>query len=923
MPVLGRLPLRLLPIGVLTAFCLDPFASCLGGASAVRQSSSDSERAPGPGVHAAVQVVAPLLAEASSARTDSTGALQGARVLAPAPAPAPLPGPALEASVFAEESDYPEGSAQAVELLRWVTAYGTGIEAVVDLTPYSPLLHAASEEGKLTFYSFIDTWVDNRSGLDIVYLNNITQKCYPAVQFYGNGWGLDAELLFWPAAPSVQADTRPYASVTLASGFFGSTYRIGAISTHLGTLMDSGSGVDLLETVDLTDAKSATVYPCSDGAEVQRSALLGYLAQESQNAAVNGDPKLIEGVDYLAQDMFEMLAAEQLARITIISKQADNLSATASYDPRLMQVSVGTPVYFDLGEVYTDYRLDIEQDGEKSDYWTNSSTPFYPVGNVTAVDNGTLTLVLNVTCLPDNATHDMPHFAVPKTHKGIEQVRKFVFMAQKLGLAYGQQDHNKSKFNTNLVQSGEQAMSGQHVDGPPLLLAPKLNKEELEQVKELGKVDLTNLSPGASQIKLLQAKPSLAGRRHPFNFAKKESVCVVAQRRQGHLFNRAFSLPTLRADDRVLLQLSVTGHGWSATTEQCGEYCHAVYHIAFNGTNVLNATQWRDDCKANPTGSMQRGTWMESRNGWCPGSVEPGLFVDVTDWVTSGANFATVDLSVWSSVLESYEPYTDYGGFALGDSASLSVGLSLFVYAGAAVNEIRLQPRAYTAAEAALRDGSSAPSALQPPAHPVSAVLPAFIQAKHASRPSDASRKRREAKLPRPRMRRRLREALLLARGLGAVSRGSAQLAMKPSAGRLRGLRRSLRGASEERFDFEKRAPWYFYNSTNESAADLLNPMRVPVFTNSIQQGNSRILTMNLSRQLLPEAWGQVALHLHVHKPPGKLETDHWDRECSLGLLLSHASTVSELKNGAPSTVALHHQQPVRVEAKQVPLAAS
>merc|ERR1719291_1313534 len=90
-----------------------------------------------------------------------------------------------------------------VELLRFVTAYGTGIESLVDLTPYSPLLDAGRTSDKgLSMYSFIDTWVNNDTGSDAMYMHNVTEQCYPIARSYGNGWSLSAELVFWPQVQS-------------------------------------------------------------------------------------------------------------------------------------------------------------------------------------------------------------------------------------------------------------------------------------------------------------------------------------------------------------------------------------------------------------------------------------------------------------------------------------------------------------------------------------------------------------------------------------------------------------------------------------------------------------------------------------------------------------------------------------------------
>lgn len=50
-----------------------------------------------------------------------------------------------------------------------------------------------------------------------------------------------------------------------------------------------------------------------------------------------------------------------------------------------------------------------------------------------------------------------------------------------------------------------------------------------------------------------------------------DRVCLIAQRRQGNFFSRKFNLPSIKPGERVVLQFTVTGHGWQGTTEQCGE----------------------------------------------------------------------------------------------------------------------------------------------------------------------------------------------------------------------------------------------------------------------------------------------------------------------------------------------------------------
>jgi len=179
---------------------------------------------------------------------------------------------------------------QTVELLRFVTAYGTGIETLVDLTPYSPLLQAGKESSKgLTAYAFIDTWVNNESGSDAMYMNNITEQCTPIVRSYGNGWSLSAELVFWPKNwSSSKAKGRraaqpvvPKHSVTLSSGFYGGNFPLGRIRVHQGKMHSNSSAVLLENAVDFLGAAKAEVYECGQGKdEIEYAARLGFLAQQ-------------------------------------------------------------------------------------------------------------------------------------------------------------------------------------------------------------------------------------------------------------------------------------------------------------------------------------------------------------------------------------------------------------------------------------------------------------------------------------------------------------------------------------------------------------------------------------------------------------------------------------------------------------------
>ena len=70
------------------------------------------------------------------------------------------------------------------------------------------------------------------------------------------------------------------------------------------------------------------------------------------------------------------------------------------------------------------------------------------------------------------------------------------------------------------------------------------------------------------------------------------------------------------------VRLFVTGHG-QGNTDNCGEFCELVHHLGVDGAEAASLDVWRADCDQNPINN-QKGTWMYSRAGWCPGAdVKP------------------------------------------------------------------------------------------------------------------------------------------------------------------------------------------------------------------------------------------------------------------------------------------------------------
>lgn len=832
---------------------------------------------------------------------------------------------APRAAVFGEQaSAYPDHAQQAVELLRFVTAYRTGLDSIIDVTPYSPMLKAvAGEAGEIEFYSRIDTWVDNSTGQPVLYLNTTTGQCHEEKEFYGNGWQLDAELLLWPEGDEL-ADTRPRESVTIGTGYFGSSYDIGSITVHEGRLFvgeggASNSSVHLDAAVDLSSVVEAPIYQCKDGAgEVQGSALMGFLAQEVRSFVRSN---LTEEAQALADNIYTMLAQGHLVEVEVnrsaVESRAHRFQGTQPAEP--VHVEVGSPVYFAPWDVYVDLYIG-------NGMWSTGPLPFEPVGRVTSISNGTLDIELDNECAPSDSLNGMPRIMVPSQPDALSSIMDLVNTTKRIGVKLGQED---ARHSTSFIDGGrDDSTRVGFNDSRPLLLSAN-DDSEVVPTPILGNVVLTSLTGGmAVPVSLMQRDDASENEDDDDDASRGKRVCVVAQRAQGRLFHRDFNLSSLAPNERVVMQLAVTGHGWSATTDQCGEYCHAVYRVRLNGQSAANITQWRDDCRDNPIGERQHGTWFESRNGWCPGSVEPGLYVDVTDWAQSDLNRAIVDVVVWSNRTQSYAPYTDYGGFALGDNAKLTVGLSFFVYPEGAVQAIRAQEHAYTAAELALRDGSSMPSALMPPDQPdflqslapvalISPMRPAGTAVQHPGRsntergatliekvierqasflerlfvpwrtqdaPEDVADGREDGLsfLEGSLAQSKLRKVLVHEARRGSTGSDHDQASFNSSA------TPAPEASSEGRYDVEAHAPWYFYNASRDSLGDGV--VRVPVFTKRLVQSNSQITRMKVQASSLPQSWGQAALRLRLSKPAGDLKIDHWDRECSLGVFLQNSS---------------------------------
>lgn len=749
-----------------------------------------------------------------------------------------------------------------VELIRFITGYKAPLEVLVDITP---LLQYLGDDGysTSTFYAFVDTWASNDSMLSYIFLSNVTGQCTPIQKNGGNGWSLTVDLVLWNSTSSSTSTTSttttsttsvssgfalagvvPKLTVTISPGFDGgnpnSGFGFGKITVHEGVLTSDRKSVLLDKAVDLAANGQATnppIYLCNSANDLHTAAYWGLLSRPAVvPGTLRGDGTL-ENIEF---SFLSSLYSNKLVGTRIQSVSSDGTLITVTLTDA-GEPSVGMVVYFSSN---------IYSPREFNGTWFNSSFGFSHVGNVTAVDGKVVTIQLNnySGCITSSLleTYKQGLLILPQSATILASTNATVMAAASWGMAninYGL--GSGSCFDALLLNesnvSDSSAAGGQNVS--------------FSLMESIGRVSLT--PPAQSSVD-----------------ASGSHVCIVHQSCQGRLFSRSFNV-TLLPGDVALLHLITTAHGWEYTTEQCGEYCEALYNVRLNGANTANVSEFRDWCKLNPTGPSQHGTWDESRNGWCPGSVQPGLYFDVTQSILTGVNTLDFDLFVKSNVTGQHELYTDFSGWPLNNGAIVYVTASLVVFDAASVAKVRARQGARTAVEAALQTGSSAVSSGQGTVHMAGDAPAALV----AMEPSPISgRLLRSERLPRSQSHRDEYKESLLEK---ASSPDSAQLP----------------------FDFEARAPWYSYNSNasaDGSVRNLTGANVVNLFQDALMQGARRNVTVEIGRQAFSGVWQQAALHLQIGQPVG-LEMDHWDHTGGVGIVLRESSLPPGVKVAAMS----------------------
>ncbi len=117
----------------------------------------------------------------------------------------------------------------------------------------------------------------------------------------------------------------------------------------------------------------------------------------------------------------------------------------------------------------------------------------------------------------------------------------------------------------------------------------------------------------------------------------------------------------------VKFRVNKSGHG-ADDNGNCAEFCPKYYRVFANGTNVAgNVYVWRDDCGSSHTWP-QGGTWLYSREGWCPGERSELREFELGQYMTfPGENAVNLDLESisWSGGQPYY--YIDAQVVAYGD----------------------------------------------------------------------------------------------------------------------------------------------------------------------------------------------------------------------------------------------------------------
>jgi hypothetical protein len=125
----------------------------------------------------------------------------------------------------------------------------------------------------------------------------------------------------------------------------------------------------------------------------------------------------------------------------------------------------------------------------------------------------------------------------------------------------------------------------------------------------------------------------------------------MASRSYGSLSNDTQLAPVTVDLDPAATQWSLrsrlTGHGHNSNDgsyPHCCEWKDNTHYLHANGTQIDDWHIWQEnDCALNPV-YPQGGTWLGSREGWCPGDLVKDHFTELTPYVSG--NSLTLDYSI-------------------------------------------------------------------------------------------------------------------------------------------------------------------------------------------------------------------------------------------------------------------------------------
>lgn len=532
----------------------------------------------------------------------------------------------------------------SVELLRYITPYMQNMDVLVDVSHHqTDLLRARGgvsflEGGTnpIAFYSMIDTWVGQAPHAFLLQ-NGTGGSCqsYMNPEPGPNGFSIKADILAWENKQSEHGRVKEVTNV-FSPAPFGRTLEIGQVRAFTGKLKKNNATAAFLEFESDADADadseldSFDVYKCSDVEEL-KSALA-----RSGGGRQAGVPAWLQQYSLVEKDSSE-------ARIVDRSECGPerDVVEVVDHDQRLMKVRLDKDDLesWEGKDVYVQKKTFAQRNGSSYGGYDNlRDVPLRPAGKVVKLEQDPPRAIVKVTdgCFPEKASAN-------DGHTDLSAWRAMV--------------PNERGAATKTMSLSQMSLGHARISG----------KSASRIVETLGRKYFFDANEGKDFTSLLEK--GAAGEEDTTR------VCTLAPVR-AQIGARTVDLGApVAQNERVYAQITTSGHGWEQTDDQCGEFCKVTYRAKFNGKEAPAFTPWRDDCGSNPY-HEQQGTWPGSRNGWCPGSVATGHWIDVTDLVKEGGK---VKVQFDASVA-GHDLYANVHGFVHNDHAMAQTSLNLFRY---------------------------------------------------------------------------------------------------------------------------------------------------------------------------------------------------------------------------------------------------